>query len=136
MPPAVRVTRRGADRVRAGHPWIYRSDVATSDAAPGDFVRVLTDRGRPIGWAFWSQVSQIALRLVSTETSATPPDEHAFFVDRIRKAIHYRTTLDIDATAYRLVHGEADRLPGLIVDRYADDSNVYLVVQALSQAVD
>jgi 23S rRNA (cytosine1962-C5)-methyltransferase len=124
------VTRRAVDRLRAGHPWIYRSDVASVKADPGDLVRVLGERGRPLGWALFSSESQIALRLVSTTTGEV--EERALLNARLRAAVEYRRSLAIDATAYRLVHGEADGLPGLVVDRYGD----YLVVQTLSQGMD
>ena len=136
MSPAVSVSRRGAERVRAGHPWIYRSDVMRADVHGGDLVRVITDHDRPVGWAFWSDSSQIALRFISTDSTKTAPDERAFVAERLRAAARYRATLDIDASAFRLVHGEADRLPATVVDRYADDSGTYFVVQTLSQGAD
>jgi 23S rRNA (cytosine1962-C5)-methyltransferase len=129
IPTAV-VSRRGADRLRGGHPWVYRSDVLSAEASPGDLVRVRSDHDRRIGWAFWSSTSQIALRLVSD--AADVPDERTLLAQRIGAAVDFRASLEIDATAFRLVHGEADRLPGLIVDRYAD----WLVIQTLCQATD
>jgi 23S rRNA (cytosine1962-C5)-methyltransferase len=137
MPPTVTVSRRGAERLRGGHPWIYRSDVAPGDAAPGDLVRVRSERERPLGWAFFSSSSQIALRLVLTG-SADAVDERALLGERLREAIRYRESLSIDGSAYRLVNAESDRLPGLVVDRYgaADTPDVYLVVQTLTQATD
>ena len=129
MLPTVVVTRRGAERLYAGHPWVYRSDVVSSDAEPGDLVRVTVERRRPIGWALWSSASQIALRLVSTDRQV---DESQLWRARLERAAAYRASLQIDATAYRLVHGESDGLPGLIVDRYGD----HLVVQALCQGMD
>ncbi len=134
--PIARISRRGVERVRHGHPWIYRSDIAAVDAEPGDLVRVTTERERPLGWAFWSSTSEIALRFVSTDTGSKPLDDHVLIRDRLLAAAAYRTSLDIDSTAYRVVSGEADRLPGLIVDRYGDESGVYVVVQTLTQASD
>ena len=125
----VTVNRRAVERVRAGHPWIYRSDVVSSNAGPGDLVHVAGERGRPVGWALWSSASQISLRFVSTDDEV---DESTFWRERIRLAMAYRETLAISGTASRLVHGEADRLPAFIVDRYAD----YLVVQTLCQGMD
>ena len=127
--PRVTITRRGEDRVRHGHPWIYRSDVETVDAAAGDLVQVFGSRGRPVGHALFSDQSEITLRMV--EYGAAAPAA-TFVKARLAGAIAYRTSLSLDATAYRLVHGEADRLPSLIVDRYGE----YLVVQALSQGID
>ncbi len=128
------ISRRGVERVRAGHPWVYRSDVRTSDAQPGDLVRVVGERQKPVGWAFWSDASQISLRMVATSAGGAeaPFDERKMLEERLRRAVDYRASLAIDGTACRLVHGEADRLPGLVVDRYAD----WLVIQTLSQGMD
>ena len=130
-PPTVTVSRRGADRVRAGHPWVYRSDVAASDAAPGDLVHVVGEHGRPIGWALWSSRSQIALRML-LGLHGGRPDERDVFRTRLASSIACRASLGIDATACRLVHGEADGLPGVVVDRYAD----WMVLQTLCQGAD
>jgi 23S rRNA (cytosine1962-C5)-methyltransferase len=129
MIPTAVVSRRGVDRIRGGHPWVYRSDVLSADAEPGDLVRVLGERDRRIGWALWSSTSQIALRFLSADAVV---DERQLFRDRIAAALAYRAALEIGDTAYRLVHAEADRLPGLIVDRYGD----CLVMQTLSQGAD
>ena len=129
--PDVTITRRGADRLRSGHPWIYRSDIASADAAPGDIVRVWSDRRRPVGWALWSERSQISLRLIDRGFADTF-DEAGWLAERLTRAIAYRETLGIDGDAMRLVHGEADGLPALVVDRYGD----YLVIQALCQGMD
>ncbi len=126
---SVTITRRGEDRARAGHPWIYRSDVTGADADAGDLVQVRGERGRPIGHALFSDESEITLRMIEFGAGAPAPD---FMALRLAAAIAYRDVLRLDATAYRLVHGEADRLPSLIVDRYGD----HLVVQALSQGMD
>ena len=127
--PSVTISRKGEERARAGHPWIYRSDVVEVDADPGDIVEVVGSRGRRVGHAFFSDRSEIAIRLVSHGPHDLPA---GFWRERLAAAIRYREALGIDASAYRLVHGEADRLPSLVVDRYGD----YLVVQALSQTVD
>jgi 23S rRNA (cytosine1962-C5)-methyltransferase len=128
------ISRRGVDRVRTGHPWIYRSDVISCDGRPGDLVAVRNERARLLGWAFWSDASQISLRMLTGAGAGaeTPVDERQILDDRLRRAIEYRASLGIDGTACRLVHGEADRLPALIVDRYAD----WLVIQTLSQGMD
>jgi 23S rRNA (cytosine1962-C5)-methyltransferase len=123
------VTRRGEERVRVGHPWIYKSDVAEIRASPGATVRVVGPRKRVLGQALYSDRSEIALRLL---TRGEQPADPALWRSRIEHAIQFRESLKIDATAYRLVHGEADLLPSLVVDRYGD----YLVVQTLSQGVD
>lgn len=126
--PVATVSRRGEDRIRSGHPWIYKSDVAKIDARGGDTVRVIGQQNRPLGVALYSDRSEIALRLLTRDASV----DSKFWRSRLSQAIRFRDRLAIDATAYRLVHGEADLLPSLIVDRYGD----YLVVQALSQGMD
>jgi len=125
----VTVSSRGEDRIRSGHPWIYRSDVVKADAEAGDLVRMVGARGRTIGHALYSDRSEIALRLL---TPGAEPVTDAVWGERLDRAIRFRETLSIDATAYRLVHGEADRIPSFVVDRYGD----YLVLQALSQGID
>lgn len=129
MLPFVVISARGDDRLRSGHPWIYRADVADVQATAGDIVQVRNPRGRSLGSALFSDRSQITLRMLSY--GETPAAE-ALVRRRIETAIAFRTSLAIDATAYRLVHGEADLLPSLIVDRYGD----YLVIQTLSQGMD
>lgn len=123
------MTARGEQRLKSGHPWIYRSDLRRVTADPGDVVRVTGTDRRPLGYGLYSSRSVIALRML-TRRDVRPDD--AFWRGRLEAAIRYRESLDIDATAYRLVHGEGDRLPALVVDRYGD----VLVVQALSQATD
>jgi len=131
MDPNVVISVRGEDRLRSGHPWIYRADLADVCAQAGDVVRVRGPRGRELGQALYSDRSQIALRMLAYGATE-PVDPDRLIRRRIEAAAAFRQSLAIDATAYRLVHGEADLLPSLIVDRYAD----YLVVQALSQAMD
>ncbi|HEY6214324.1 MAG TPA: class I SAM-dependent rRNA methyltransferase [Vicinamibacterales bacterium] len=129
MTPTVVISSRGEDRLRGGHPWIYRADVADARASAGDIVVIKNPRGRVVGAALYSDTSQIALRVIS---EGDQPADFTLIRRRIESAIAFRESLAIDATAYRLVHGEGDRLPSLIVDRYGD----YLVVQALSQGID
>ena len=123
------ISARGEDRLRGGHPWIYRADVAEAKAAAGEIVVVRNARGRVLGQALYSDRSQISLRmLVYGERNA----DAALLRSRLESAIAFRAKLAIDASAYRLVHGEGDLLPSLIVDRYGD----YLVLQTLSQGMD
>jgi 23S rRNA (cytosine1962-C5)-methyltransferase len=123
------ISARGEQRVRTGHPWIYRADVVDVQAEAGDIVRVLGPRNRTIGFALFSDQSQIPIRML-TRGEAEPTA--ALIRGRLQNAIAFRESLALDATAYRLVHGEADLLPSLIVDRY----DGWLVVQALSQGMD
>jgi 23S rRNA (cytosine1962-C5)-methyltransferase len=129
MQPSVTVSQRGEDRLHGGHLWIYQSDVVSVRASGGDIVAVTGARGRRLGQALFSDRSQIALRLL---THGDEPVDGAFWRERIGAALEFRAQLRIDATAYRLVHGEGDLLPSLIVDRYGE----HLVVQALSQGMD
>jgi len=129
MHPTVVISSRGEERLQSGHPWIYRADVANVHAAAGDIVQIRSPRGRTLGSALYSDRSQIALRLLSYGDA---PADLALIRRRLESAIAFRQSLAIDASAYRLVHGEADLLPSLIVDRYGD----YLVVQTLSQGMD
>jgi 23S rRNA (cytosine1962-C5)-methyltransferase len=123
---AVRVTARGAERWVRGHPWIYRSEVTAGDAPPG-IVPVHDPRGRFMGQALHSPASEIRLRLL--ERTDRPVDA-AWWRERLQASAARRT--GIDATAWRLVHGEADGLPSLIVDRY----DRWLVVQILSAGLE
>jgi 23S rRNA (cytosine1962-C5)-methyltransferase len=129
MAPSVVLTPRGEERLHRGHPWIYRSDVARVVAAGGDTVSVVGARGRALGSALFSDRSQIALRMFAYGEREAGVE---LWRSRLRAALDLRARLEIDATAYRLAHAEADLLPSLVVDRYGD----YLVMQALSQATD
>jgi 23S rRNA (cytosine1962-C5)-methyltransferase len=128
IPTAV-VSARGEDRIRSGHPWVYQSDVEDVAAEPGAIVDVLGPRQRFLGSAFYSSQSQISLRILTRNEEEV---DDAFWRSRIQAAVAFRESLNLNATAYRLVHGEGDLLPSLIVDRYAN----ILVVQALSQGMD
>ena len=129
MTPVITVSARGEQRIASGHPWIYRADLGNARANGGDRVVVRNARGRTLGHALYSDRSQIALRML---TFGDRPADDRLIVERIDAAIRFREELAIDGTAYRLVHGEGDLLPSLIVDRYGD----YLVVQTLSQGMD
>jgi 23S rRNA (cytosine1962-C5)-methyltransferase len=126
---SVVIGARGEQRVRAGHPWIYRADVVDVRAEGGDIVEVIGPRHRTVGRALFSDRSQIALRML---THGDAPADDALIGARLDAAIRFREALQPDATAFRLVHGEADLLPSLVIDRYGP----FLVVQALSQGTD
>ncbi|HXX71095.1 MAG TPA: class I SAM-dependent rRNA methyltransferase [Candidatus Acidoferrum sp.] len=125
----VTISLRGVDRLRSGHLWVYRSDVAAAAAEPGAVVRLQDERGRFQGRAFYSDKSQIAVRLLTREDVAV---DRAFFAARLEQADAYRRLVVENSDAYRVVYSEGDLLPSLIVDRYGD----YLVLQTLSQATD
>ncbi len=118
------------DRILAGHPWIYRTDVLDDGGAePGAIVRLADRRQRLFGRAFYSSKSQIALRLLTREDRDL---DRTFFAERLRAAAAYRSEVAGGARACRLVASEGDLLPSLIVDRYED----CLVIQTLSQGTD
>src|ERR1700722_4424221 len=128
--PAVKVSPRGASRLKNGHVWVYRSEVLSTDgASPGSVVTVTDHRGKPLGTAFYSSTSQIAIRLISQDAVADIP---ALLRQRIAEAVAYRERVVRDTDAYRVIFSEADGLPGIIVDRYSD----ILSLQILTQAVD
>ena len=127
--PQVTISARGLRRIRSGHPWIYRSDICTATAAAGDVVRVDNEQGRFVGRAFYSDRSQITLRMLTRENV---PVDRTFLKERIRSAAARRETWVSDTEVFRLCYSEGDLLPSLIVDRYAD----VLVLQTLSQATE
>jgi len=128
--PKVTVSRRGAQRLKAGHVWVYRSDVISPDGvAPGSLVSVKDERGRFLGSAWYSSGSQIAIRMLSRELVNNLEE---LLRRRVKEAIAYRELVVRDSDAYRIVFSEADFLPGLIVDRYND----LLSLQILTQAMD
>jgi 23S rRNA (cytosine1962-C5)-methyltransferase len=127
--PFVKLSIRGANRLQARHPWVYRSDVVEEkDIPPGALVRVLDPRGKFLGSALYSSSSQIAIRMISHGSVADLP---ALVAERIRAAIGYRKDLVANTDAYRIVFSEADFLPGLIVDRYHDVISLQILTQAM-----
>jgi 23S rRNA (cytosine1962-C5)-methyltransferase len=125
----VTISQRGAERLFAGHFWVYRSDIRSAQAEPGDVVRILDERNHFLGKAFFSDRSQIALRLITREDVLI---DGSFFAARLRAAGEYRKKVVVESEVCRLVYGESDSIPSLIVDRYAD----YLSIQTLSQATE
>ena len=116
--PCVVITQRGAARLKAGHVWVYRSDVVSAEGvAPGSVVSVADERKKVYGWALYSSSSQIAVRMISAGPVADFPE---LLRERLRQAITYREPLLRQTDAYRVVFSEGDFLPGLIVDRYND----------------
>jgi 23S rRNA (cytosine1962-C5)-methyltransferase len=127
--PILKLSPRGAARLKAGHVWVYRSDVLSADGIPpGALVSVTDQRGKALGTALYSSSSQIAIRLISRDPVQDFP---ALLRQRIADAIAYRELVVRDANAYRLISSEADFLPGLIVDRYNDIVSVQILTQAM-----
>ena len=124
------MNRKAAHRVASGHPWIFASDVLDrGQAVPGDAVLVADPRGAALGVAHYSDSSQICLRLLADRVQ---PIDRAFYLARMAAAEAYRKRVVRDSNAYRLVHAEADQLPGLIIDRYGD----FFTLQTLDQGMD
>ncbi|MEP6991533.1 MAG: class I SAM-dependent rRNA methyltransferase [bacterium] len=124
------VSTKGARRWASGHPWIYRSDVLQRPQCDADAVRVADQRGKPIGIALWSPRSEISLRLLDTNPDTTI--DAAWWHAAIGRAIARRTGLDRETNAFRLIHGEGDLIPSLVVDRY----DRWLVVQLMSAGLE
>jgi 23S rRNA (cytosine1962-C5)-methyltransferase len=128
---AVVVSRHGVDRLRKGHVWVYRSDVrAPSELRGGEVVRLEDDRGYFLGRAFYGKTSQISVRLLTREDE---PVDDGFFAQRLAAAKALRDAAQPDperVRAARVVHGESDLLPGLIVDRYAGVLSVQTLIEA------
>jgi 23S rRNA (cytosine1962-C5)-methyltransferase len=141
--PAAGVTRRAADRLRAGHLWVYRSDVESlvprvgaTEIDGGALVTVMDSRGIPLGTGLYSAASQIAVRMVSAEVALPRSGYLAEVRQRVGAALDLRgevapTSEENDAC--RLVFSEADGLPGIVVDRYHDLVIVQLLTQGTAQ---
>ncbi|HKA16766.1 MAG TPA: class I SAM-dependent rRNA methyltransferase [Blastocatellia bacterium] len=130
MATTVTITKRGIERVRARHCWIYSSDVADRGGAqPGEVVCVTDSRSRVLGHALYSSTSQITLRMVSFDDVEVNRD---FWLSRLITAEKLRNEVVRDTTAFRMIYGESDLLPSLIIDRYGD----CFVIQTLSQGMD
>lgn len=130
MAPSVTVSQKGAQSLRRGNPWCYRTEVTSwpKDLAPGAIVDVVDAQHNPIGQAFAASKSVLALRLLTRKSSKDERLDDAFFAARLAAALKRRSSLK-GRDGLRLVHGEADLLPGLFVDRYGDA----LTLQTLSE---
>jgi len=124
------VNRKAAGRVSAGHPWIFASDLLDrGQAEAGEAVLVVDHKGAALGVAHYSSSSQIALRMLTDRVQSI---DRAFYLTRIAAAEAYRRRIVSGTDAYRLVHAEADLLPGLIIDRYGS----CFTIQTLDQGMD
>jgi 23S rRNA (cytosine1962-C5)-methyltransferase len=131
--PAVVVNGRAAVRLRAGHVWVYRSDLVEAHAPPGSLVQVLDEGRNLLGTALYSNSSQIALRMIANHPVAPGAPFLALIQERLRAALEYRKRMVRDTNAYRVVFSEADSLPGLILDLYNDMVSFQVVTQAFDQ---
>lgn len=130
------ITPKGVERVRAGHLWIYRSDVMSVPTSEnGAIVKVADKRGRFVAWAQFSAKSEITLRVISrteyTDSEVTPEFWREFWRRRLQAAIAWRSKVVTNADSYRLVHGEADWLPGLIIDRYGEAFSIQTLTSGM-----
>ena len=123
----VKITARGAERWKQGHPWVYRSDVAEEPEKKPGIVPVTDRKGKFLGRALYSPSSEIRLRLL---TRADEPIDARWWANRIGDAARRRN--GISATAWRAVHAEGDGLPSLIVDKYGS----WIVAQLLSAGLE
>ena len=130
-PKKVTVNDRAAKRLREGHVWVYASDVVSDGgAAPGALVHVVGPKERVLGSAVYSSSSQIRLRLLGRELLASEEELQQLMRQRLASAVAYRKALVHESNACRMVFSEADRLPGLIVDRYNDVYSFQVLTQA------
>ncbi len=128
--PAAAVSARGARRWDSGHPWIFRSDVVSPPDSSAGIVEVRDQRGKPLGLALWSPRSEISLRLLDRDASATI--DRSWWKTRIAAANARRAILGGRTNAWRVVHGEGDGLPSLVVDRYGE----HIVTQLSSAGIE
>jgi 23S rRNA (cytosine1962-C5)-methyltransferase len=141
--PAAAVTRRAADRLRAGHLWVYRSDMESlvpalgaTEIVGGSLVTVMDSRGIPLGTGLYSAVSQIAVRIVSGEAALSRDGYLEQVRERVVAALVLRDEVapeSMENDACRLVFSEADDLPGIVADRYNDLVILQLLTQGTAQ---
>jgi 23S rRNA (cytosine1962-C5)-methyltransferase len=141
--PAAAITRRAADRLRAGHLWVYRSDVeslvppiGTTEIQPGALITVMDSRGIPLGTGLYSAASQIAVRIVSNEAALPRATYLEQLRERIISALALRDQVapeSMEDDACRLIFSEADNLPGIVADRYNDLVILQLLTQGTAQ---
>ncbi|MGE3174805.1 MAG: class I SAM-dependent rRNA methyltransferase [Planctomycetota bacterium] len=132
---AAQLTARASALWRKGHPWFYRDDLVGAPPAEPSLVRVQDHDGRALGLAFASPRGKLALRACGDWDGAVVPDRGAFFAARIGAAVARRAAFAVDA-GVRLVHGESDDLPGLVVDRYGPVVVIQVTAGFVEQALD
>src|SRR6185436_6708184 len=126
----IKISNRGAKRIRQGHLWVYRSDVRNAgDAEAGAIVEVVDEASNFVGQAFYSDASEIALRFLTTAKAEINRD---WWRGRLRNCARRRMAVKQETNAYRLIYSEGDLLPSIIVDVY----DGHYVLQTLSQGSD
>lgn len=139
--PAAVVSRRAADRLRAGHLWVYRTDVEAfipalgrAEVIAGELLTLLDSRRIPLGTALYSTASQLALRKVSSHPRVSRGEYLQDVAERVRAALQLRAPmLGKDTDSARLIFSEADNLPGIVADRYRDLVVLQLLTQGTAQ---
>lgn len=125
----LKIKRYSEKRISTGHLWIFSNELESiPKLEPGTIVEVIDSRNNSFGFGFYNPNSLISVRLLQTQKAI----DHSFFLDRIKKALEFRRTLFSDSQMYRLVFGESDYLPGLVIDKYGD----YLSMQVLSAGME
>lgn len=127
----IRTSGKGRRWLEGGHPWLYADDITEAQAQPGELVPVFDPNDRPLGWGLYSSASRIAVRLVSR---AAEQPKREFWAELVERALRVRAAAGLlePGRACRLLGGDAERLPGFVVDRYAG----LLVVQSGCQGSD
>ncbi len=127
----IKLTGKGRRWVLGGHPWIYKDDIAAGTPKAGELVEVVAPSGDPLGWGLYSDASRIAVRLV---TRSPDQPNREFWMHRVQRAVDAREAMGMlePQGACRLIAGDADGLPGMVVDRYGQT----LVLQLGTQAAD
>ncbi|HEY8311665.1 MAG TPA: class I SAM-dependent rRNA methyltransferase [Gemmatimonadaceae bacterium] len=128
--PVAVVSARGARRWDSGHPWIFKSDVVSAPPSEAGTVLVHDQRGKPLGVALWSPRSEISIRLLDRDPTAAI--DRGWWTRRIAASESRRAALTESTNAWRVVYGEGDGLPSLVIDRYGD----CLVVQLSSAGIE
>jgi 23S rRNA (cytosine1962-C5)-methyltransferase len=138
-PLTLRISRRAADRLRAGHLWVYRTDLESQPSEtlePGSLITITDSREIPLGTALYSSASTIAARLISRTPALTRAQYLADLRVRVDAALQLRRELAPTSStnnAHRLIFSEADNLPGIIADRYHDLVLLQLLTQGTAQ---
>jgi 23S rRNA (cytosine1962-C5)-methyltransferase len=127
----IRLAKNQERRIRSGHPWVFSNEIDAVEGTPesGGEVLVQDHRGGVVGVGFYNPHSLIAVRLFARRERAIDTD---LFRERIRASLAHRERILPVESTYRLVHGEGDFLPGLVVDRYGD----WLGVQSLTAGIE
>lgn len=130
--PTIRLSRRALARVRAGHPWVYRSDLERDATPQGTLVQLTDEKGKFLATAVSSSSSQIALRVIARE-ALTDEQLLPLLRERVQHAIAYRREVYGERDAMRIAFSEADGLPGFVADRYRDVISIQILTQFMDR---